>query len=95
MRISSIRGSSAVVALADQPAVAQNRDAVADLVDLIEKMRDEDDADAAQRELAHDREQDLDLVAIEARGRLVEDQHPRRLRSTARAIAAMCWTATE
>ena len=33
--------------LPDQPAVAQHRDAVADLIDLIEKMRDEDDADAA------------------------------------------------
>jgi hypothetical protein len=64
--------------LADQPAVAQHRDAVADLIDLIEKMGDEHDADAAQRELAHHREQDLDLMAIEARGRLVEDQHPRR-----------------
>ena len=65
--------------LADQPAVAQNRDAVADLIDLIEKMRDEDDADAAQRELAHHLEEDLDLVAIEARSRLIEDQHARRL----------------
>ena len=70
--------------LADQPAVAQNRDAVADLIDLIEKMRDEDDADAAQRELAHHRKEDLDLMAIEARGRLVEDQHPRRLVDGAR-----------
>src|SRR5947207_2042551 len=53
--------------LADQPAVAQNRDAVADLIDLIEKMRDEDDADTAHSQLAHHRKEYIDLVAIEAR----------------------------
>ena len=35
-------------------------------------------------ELAHDREEDLDLVTIEARGRLVEDQHACRLVDGAR-----------
>ena len=38
-------------------------------------MTDEDDADAALGQLAHDAEQDLDLVTVEARGRLVQDQH--------------------
>src|SRR6185437_3109034 len=63
--------------LADQLAVAQYRDAIGNLVDLIEEMRDEDDADAARGERAHGLEQHLDLMPVEARGRLVQDQHAR------------------
>ena len=66
------------VTRSDQLAVAQDGDAIGDLVDLVEEMGDEDDADAARGELAHDAEQDRDLVTVETRGRLVEDQHPRR-----------------
>ena len=42
-----MRGSSAIGREPDEPAVAQHGDAVADRIDLIEEMRDEDDADAA------------------------------------------------
>ncbi|MGY2934697.1 hypothetical protein ACVWZ6_004299 [Bradyrhizobium sp. GM6.1] len=40
-------------------------------------MADEDDANAALGKLTHDAKEDLDLMAIEARGRLVQDQHAR------------------
>ncbi len=63
--------------LADELAVAQHRDAVGDLVDLIEEVADEEDGDAAVAQVADDREQLLDLAAVQARGRLVEDQHLR------------------
>src|SRR3982750_1279581 len=66
------------LALADKATISQNGDAIGDLVDLVEKMADEDDADAAPGELTHDAKEDLDLMAIEARGRLVQDQHARR-----------------
>ena len=59
-------------------AVAQDGDAIGYLVDLVQEMADEDDADAARGELAHDAEQDRNLVTVKTRGRLVEDQHPRR-----------------
>ena len=62
--------------LADEPAVAQHRDAVADLVHLVEEVRDEQDRDAALLELADDAEELGHLVEVEARGRLVEDEHP-------------------
>ncbi|MEY9883986.1 hypothetical protein ABIA43_005520 [Bradyrhizobium sp. USDA 328] len=63
--------------LADQAAVAQHGDAVGDFVDLVEEVADEDDADATSRELTHDAEENLDLMAVEAGGRLVQDQHAR------------------
>ena len=62
--------------LADELAVAQHRDAVADLVDLVEEVRDEQDRHAALLEVADDAEQLGALVEVEARGRLVEHQHP-------------------
>ena len=49
--------------------------------------------DAAQ--LAHDAEQLLGLVRVQAGRRFVEDQDPREEISSARAIAAICWIATE
>ena len=61
----------------DQPAVAQDRDAVGDLVDLIDEMGDEDDGEAAAFQIAHDLEQKLGLVGVETGGRLVEHQDPR------------------
>src|SRR5690606_34543121 len=45
------------LARADELAVAQHGDAVADLVDLFEEMGDEDDAEAALLEAAHDAEE--------------------------------------
>ena len=62
--------------LADELAVAQHRHAVADLVDLVEEVGDEEDRDAALLEVADDAEQLGALVEVQARRRLVEHQHP-------------------
>ena len=62
--------------LADQLAVAQDRDPVADLVDLVEEVRDEQDRHAALLQVADHAEQLGALVRVQARGRLVEDEHP-------------------
>ena len=40
-------------------------------------MGDEDDRYAAGLEVAEDLEKELDLIGVEARGRLVEHEHPR------------------
>ncbi len=82
--ISFSRGSSAVAAVADQTAVAQDRDAVRDPVNLVEEMGDEDDRDSAALEVAQDLEKQLDLIGVEARGRLVEHEHPRVVLERAR-----------
>ena len=62
-------------ARSDEAPVAQHGDPVADRIDLIEEMGDEDDADAAALEIPQDLEKRLDLVRVEAGGRLVEDEH--------------------
>ena len=91
----SMRSSSRGEVLADERAVAQHRDAVADLVDLVEEVRDEEDGDAALLELADHPEQLGDLV--ERRG----SRSARRARAPctsveiARAIATSCCTASE
>ena len=72
----SMRSSSLRQVLADELAVAQDGDAVADLVDLVEEVRDEQDRHAALLEVADDAEQLGALVEVQARGRLVEDEHP-------------------
>ena len=72
-RASSLRAG----VFADELAVAQHRDAIADLVDLVEEVRDEQDGDALVAQAADQREQRLHFVGVEARGRLVEDQHAR------------------
>ena len=61
--------------LADELAVAQDRDAVADGVDLLEEVRDEDDADAAGLEVEHELKELFDLLLVQRRRRLVEDEH--------------------
>ena len=61
----------------DVPAVAEDRGAVAEVEDLVEPVADEEDRDAARAQAADDREQPLDLVGRERRGRLVEDEHAR------------------
>ena len=76
--MSSKRGSPAVVVGPDEPPVTEDRDPVGDGVDLVEEVRDEHDRDARATQLAHDPEQLVGLVGVEARGRLVEDQDPRR-----------------
>ena len=55
-------------------AVAEDRDAVADLEDLAEPVGDVDDRPALAGELADDRLDLLDLDVGERRGRLVEDE---------------------
>ena len=56
--------------------VGEHGDAVADAPDLVEAVRDVDDADALGREPANDVEERLDLALVEDRGRLVHDQQP-------------------
>ena len=48
--------------LADELAVAEHRDPVRDLVDLLEEVADEQDGDALVAQVADHREQPLDLV---------------------------------
>ena len=62
---------------ADIFAVAQDRDAVGDLLQLVHLVRDVDDADAARLQFADDLEQFGDLGVVQRRGRLVHDQHAR------------------
>ena len=72
----SPRGRSLARVLADQLAVAEHRDPVGDLVDLLEEVADEQDGHALVAQVADHGEQPVHLVAVEARGRLVQDQHP-------------------
>ena len=69
----------------DHAPGAQDRDAVGDLEDLVQAVRDVEDAGAAALHLAHHRQQPLDLVVGEHRGRLVEHEH-----STASVPALKC-----
>ena len=68
---------SAVGGRDDVLAVAEDGGAVAQLEHLVEPMADEQHRDAASPQVPDDREQALDLVRRERRGRLVEDQDAR------------------
>ncbi len=61
--------------LADEMSIAQHRDPVADLENLLHTVRDVDDADAARFQVRHDLEQRADLAVGERGGGLVHDQH--------------------
>ena len=61
--------------LADQLAVAQDRDAVGDRVDLVEEVRHEEHGHPGVADVADHPEQLADLVGVEAGGGLVEDEH--------------------
>ena len=61
----------------DALAVAQHRHAVAELEDLVEPVRDEDDAPPLRDEVARRAEDALDLGLAERRRRLVEDEQAR------------------
>ena len=61
----------------DALPVSQHRHAVAELEDLVEPVRDEDDAPALRDEVARRPEHALDLRLAERRGRLVEDEQAR------------------
>jgi hypothetical protein len=63
---------------AHRAAVAHDGDAVADLVELVELVRDEDHRDAVRLQLPDDRKQNLDLLLVERGGRFVHDHEPRR-----------------
>ena len=54
--------------------VAQHAHVIADLVDLLEVVRDVEDRDAALLHPAHPLEQPLDRVRLERSGRLVQDE---------------------
>ena len=55
----------------DERAVLEDRDAVAEVEDLLEPVRHVDDGDTAGGELADDRVEQLDLVVAQRGGRLV------------------------
>lgn len=60
---------------ADELAVAQHGDTVADCIDLLEKMGDEDDAQAALLQVVDDAEEQRHFLIVETCGGLIEDQH--------------------
>ena len=70
-----MRGSSGGEVLADEASVAQHGDAVGDAVHLVEEVGDEQHGDARRPHPLDDLEQLVDLAGVEARRRLVEDQH--------------------
>ena len=74
---SAAGGSSAVRYSPTQLAVAQHRDAVGDRIHLVQEVGDEQDRHAvvAQARAAPSNRRATSLL-VEARGRLVEDQHP-------------------
>src|SRR3954466_207617 len=63
--------------LPDRLPVPDDRDPVAQGGDLLQVMRDEDDPDPVLAQLAHDREELVDLLGGEHGRRLVHDQHAR------------------
>ena len=60
----------------DDATAAQDGHAVGELEDLVEAVRDVEHARAGAPDLAHHREQPLDLVVRQDRRRLVEHEHP-------------------
>ncbi|MNS11851.1 hypothetical protein D3C72_434010 [compost metagenome] len=64
------------IAGTDQLAVAKHSDAIADGVDLIEKMGDEDEAHPLVPQVPHQGEQHLHLAGIQTRSGFIEDQDP-------------------
>ena len=70
----------------DMPCVAQHRHGLADLIDLLQMMRDEQEGHAFALQLADAAEQALDLVAVELRGRFVEDDEARAVRQCPRDL---------
>jgi len=82
------RNESIVVEVGDRRGddplpIAEHRRAIADLVDLLEMMRDVEDRDAARLHAAHAFEQPLDRLRLERRRRLVEDEEARADRERA------------
>ena len=78
----------------DRLARAHDRHPVADLLDLVHPVRDEDRARSLAREPADDREQPVAGRDVERRGRLVEHEDP-RTRMSARAMQHACRSLSE
>ena len=84
--IQALSTPGADLRMRDAAAVAEDRDFVGDFEDVVEKMRDEDEAAPALAHPAQHREQPRDLRRRQRRGRLVEnddaragEQHARKL----------------
>ena len=60
---------------ANEAAVTQNGNAIADLIDLIEEMGNEDQTDAPIAQMPHQAEQHFYFLGIKTGGGLIEDQH--------------------
>ena len=88
-RTSSAASTSPRVARRDRLARAHHRDAVADLLDLVHPVRDEDRARSLAREPADDREQPVARRDVERRGRLVEHEDLRPPDQRARDAARL------
>ncbi len=73
---SSARGRSATGAVSDVPGVAEHRDRVADLVDLLQVVADEQEGHALRLQVADAVEEPGDRGAVELRGRFVQDDEP-------------------
>ena len=90
-------GQGGGLELADEFAVAQHGDAIGDGVDLVEKMRDEQDAESFGLELAHDAEETFDFALVKTRSRLVENQRLARrcrAREQSRRVAGWQWSSS-
>ena len=85
MAMSPARSISASAG-ADQLAVAQHRDGIADLKYLAEAVGDVDDRLALRLQRTQRGENAFDLDVGQRRGRLVEDQHARIAREHARDL---------
>ena len=78
----------------DGAAVAHDGDAVADLVEFVELVADEDHGNAFGLQLADRAQQHGNFRLVERGCRLVHDHQPAS-KETARAIATICWMAVE
>ena len=63
--------------LTDQLTVAQYRDPVGDLIDLVQEVADEEDRHSPVAQIADHREQPVHLVPVQAGRGLVQDEHAR------------------
>ncbi len=68
------------------PRIAQHRHRLADLVHLLQMVRDKQERHAFALQLTDAAEQPLDFVAVELRGRLVEDDEARAIRQRPRNL---------
>ncbi|MNZ63838.1 hypothetical protein D3C78_819920 [compost metagenome] len=66
---------AADVSGADEAAIAQHSHPVGNIIDLIEEVGDDDDADAAGAQVFQHPEQHLDLMGVKAGCRFVQHQH--------------------